>query len=186
MRDVPNSESYPAWASWLGVVIVTLGVLLTAVQGNEWLTHKVVGPPQPAAERPEADCPEDELEEEGLSLAECEQMVANVRSLQVSRPDWFRGFAMASAATGAAVAFGSIFVGAGLVNYRRWAPPAALAVLGALALIDVAQFAAVTQSGPIVRQMYLWDTLLWLLLHLVLIVGVAAGSRNASPTDGPG
>jgi hypothetical protein len=42
-----------------------------------------------SGEMPAADCLAEELEEEGLSLAECEHMVATVKGIALSAPDWF-------------------------------------------------------------------------------------------------
>jgi hypothetical protein len=169
------SAGGPAWASSLGVVAIVLGILLTAAQGNEWMKQLVIVNSTPASgEVPSAECPPDELIEEGLSLAECEQMVANVRNLALSAPDWFSSFQATLAAVGTIVAFVSIIVGAALVNYRSWAPTAALVVFGALAAIDVIGFVGVLNTGPILRETYLWDYLLWFALHLMMMVGVIA------------
>ena len=76
--------------SWLGTAAVLLSVLFTAHEGNEWMRHAVIERSTPASlELPPAACPEDELEEEGLSLAEFEQMVSDVVSYVVSAPAWF-------------------------------------------------------------------------------------------------
>ncbi len=170
----------PAWASWLGIVAVLLGVLLGAVHGNEWMKHGVVvpmvtdsgGPPAP-------DCPDDELAEEGLSVAECVQMARSVQDVLVSRPDWYRGFHMSVSALGLLLALGSIFAGVALVDYRRWAPAAAFAIFTALALIDCVLFAAVLYTGPLMRGMYLWNLTLWFFLHLTMAVAALAGHTGA-------
>ena len=36
---------------------------------------------------PEPDCPEEELEEEGISVAECEYLIQHVRGIALSAPD---------------------------------------------------------------------------------------------------
>jgi hypothetical protein len=165
----------PAWASCLGVVAIVLGVLLTAAQGNEWMKQVVIVNSTPASGQvPPAECPPDELIEEGLSLAECRQMVTNVRNLALSAPDWYISFQTVLAAVGTFLAFVSIIIGAALVNYKRWAPGAALIVFGALAAIDIIGFVAVLNTGPILRDLYLWDLLLWFALHLMMMVGVIA------------
>lgn len=168
----------PAWASWLGVVAIVLGVFLTATHGNEWMKQAVITQPADAGEQiAEPDCPADELEEEELSLAECEQLVAHVQTITVSRPDWFRGFQIGLSALGMLIAFGSVIVGAALLNHRSWAPVAALLTFGALAAIDVVGFIAVVNAGPLLRDLYLWNLVLWFLIHLMMTVAVFVGQQ---------
>jgi hypothetical protein len=176
-RDTMNRQAAgPAWASWLGVVAIVLGVLLTAAHGNEWMKQIVITESTPAGDQvPPPECPPDELVEEGLSLAECRQMVANVRNLALSAPDWFAGFQATLAAVGTVVAFLSIIIGAALVNYRSWAPAAALLTFAALATIDLTGFIGALNTGPVLRDIYLWDILLWFSIHLMMTVGVIAG-----------
>ncbi|MGH8502705.1 MAG: hypothetical protein ACREVE_09580 [Gammaproteobacteria bacterium] len=174
-------RSGPAWASWLGVVAIVLGVLLTAAHGNEWMKQIVITQATPASDRlPPAECPKDELIEEGLSLAECQQMVANVRNFTLSAPDWFPAFQATLAAVGTAVAFISIIIGAALLNYRGWAPAVAILTFGALAAIDVIGFIGALNTGPILRDVYLWNFLLWFSIHLMMTVGVIAGRASRS------
>ena len=169
----------PAWASALGVIAIVLGVFLTAYHGNELMKQAVLVNAMPASgEMPAADCPEDELEEEGLSLAECEYMVDHVRGIFLSMPEWFPSVQMALAATGAVLAFLSIIIGGALVNYSRAASVAAVLVFGGLTLVDAAQFAVVVNTGPILRDVYLWSILLWLTIHLMMTVGVIAGRHS--------
>lgn len=176
----PSSQG-AAWASWLGAVAVVLGILLTAAHGNEWMKQIVISQSTPASDRvPSAECPQDELIEEGLSLAECQQMVANVRNFTRSAPDWFPAFQATLAAAGTVVAFISIIIGAALVNYRSWAPTAALLTFGTLAAIDVIGFIGAINTGPILREVYLWDFLLWFSIHLMMTVGVIAGRASQS------
>ncbi len=177
---VTNSPSGdPAWASWLGIVAILFGIFLTATHGNEWMKQAVIAQPANAEQQvADADCPEDELEEEGISLAECEQLVANIETMTVSRPDWFRGFQMGLAAVGTIIAFGSVIVGAALINYRRWAPSAAVLTFGALAAIDLVGFIAVINAGPLLRDLYLWNILLWFLIHMIMTVGAVAGRQS--------
>lgn len=179
-NPTPHSPSQgPTWASCLGAVAIVLGVLLTAVHGNEWMKQGVIVQATPASGVvPAAECPEDELEEEGLSLAECEQMVANVQNFILSAPDWFFSFQMKLAFAGTLIAFGSIIIGAALVHYRSWAPTTAVLVFAALAVIDVIGFIAVVNTGPILRSMYLWDILLWFFIHLMMTVGAIVGRQS--------
>lgn len=166
----------PAWASSLGVVAVVLGVFLSAYHANEWMKQKVLQDAMPAGgQLPAAECPAAELEEEGLTAAECEYMVAHVEGFVLSMPEWFPTVQKRLSAGGAIFAFLSLIVGGMLVNYRPYAPAAAVAVFTALAAVDALQFAAVVNAGPIVRDIYLWNILLWLIIHLMLIAGVIAG-----------
>lgn len=174
-----SQEHGPAWASVVGVVAIVLGVFLTASHGNEWMKWSVMTASTPAGDQvPAADCPPDELVEEGLSQAECEQMVANVRNLVLSAPDWFAGFQTILSIPGTIFAFASIIVGAALVNYRGWAPTAAILTFGALAAIDVISFLGTVNAGPMLRGLYLQNFLLWFFIHLMMTVGVIA-SRHA-------
>jgi hypothetical protein len=178
----PQSEG-PAWASWLGAITIVFGIFLTAYHGNEWMKQAVISQSMPASgEMPAADCPPEELEEEGLTLAECEHMVANVKGIALSAPGWFSGFQMVLSGIGTAIAFLSIIVGAALVNYRSRAPTVALLTFAALIAIDVISFIATVNAGPILRQIYLWNILLWFFIHLIMIAGVVAGRRGESTT----
>ncbi len=135
-----------------------------------------------SGEMPAADCPSEELEEEGLTLAECEHMVANVKGIALSAPGWFSGFQVVLSGIGTVIAFLSIIVGAALVNYRSWAPTVALLTFVALIAIDVIGFMAAVNAGPILRQIYLWNILLWFFIHLIMIAGVVAGRCDESVT----
>ena len=177
----------PAWRSWLGIVAVVLGVLGAAAYGTEWMKQRVIVNATPADGRfPAAECPEDELIEEGLSVAECEQMVSNVRSYVVSAPAWFPRAQSWLAGVGTLLALLSIGVGVALVDRRPWAPAAALAGFGALSLVDGAGFDAAVNTGPILRDVYLWNVLLWFFVHLMMTLGAAAGraAERASPAVG--
>lgn len=105
----------PAWAAALGGVAVLCGVLLAAAQGHEALAQRVLAPDSAAARSIPADCRRDEAAQEGVSVAECELMVANVRITLASRPPWFRGVQSALALAGTAAALASIGVGLALV-----------------------------------------------------------------------
>lgn len=171
-----RGEAAPVWASWLGIATVVLGVLLAAERGTEWMKQAVIANATPASgQLPDAVCPEDELIEEGLSAAECEQLVANVRNYIVSAPSWFPGVQTLLAATATILALVSIGVGASLLEGRAWAPGAAMSTLGALALVDAAGFVAAVNAGPILRDVYLWGFLLWFFIHLMMTIGVAVG-----------
>lgn len=173
------NKNSPAWASILGVVAIMLGVFLTAVHANEAMKQVVVVNHMPASGvMPEADCPEEELEEEGITVAECEYLIEHVRGISMSAPDWFPSAQATLSLAGAVLAFVSVIIGGALVNYAPWASKAAVAVFTGLAAIDLLQFAAVVNTGPTLREVYLGGILLWFILHLLLLVGAVAGKHT--------
>ena len=174
-----KTAEMPDWASRLGVIAILLGILLAASQANEWLKLSIVGsPPYTVATMPEPDCDEDELEEEGLSLTECRQLAYAVHDISISAPDWFKAFHMSVSAVGMVLALFSVLVGIALVDYRPWAGAAAVSVFGALAVLDVVAFTGVVNTGPMIRQMYLWSILLWFFIHLAMVIGAIAGRQG--------
>lgn len=182
-----NAAGAPAlaWESWLGIVAIVLGVLLVAAHGTEWTKQVVIANATPASgQLPAAECPEDELIEEGLSLAECEQLVSEVRSFIVSAPSWFPAYQTAIAAIGTLLAFVSIVVGAALVDHRAFGAAAAVPVFGALALVDAAGFIGAANTGPILRGLYMWNFLLWFVIHMLMTVGAAAGRGSSVRVSG--
>lgn len=173
------NNNTPAWASILGVVAIVLGVFLTAVHANEVMKQAIIVEHMPVSGvMPEADCPPEELEEEGISVAECEYLIEHVKGVALSAPDWFPGTQMTLAGIGAILAFLSIIIGGALVNYTPAASIAAVVVFSGLAAIDLLQFAAVVNTGPTLREVYLGGILLWFILHLLLLVGAIAGRQT--------
>jgi hypothetical protein len=79
----------------------------------------------------------------------------------------------------------SVVVGIALVDYRRWAAAAALWTFGALAALDVVSFIAVINTGPLIRQMYLWSILLWFFIHLAMVVGAGVGRQARQAASQP-
>lgn len=178
MIDDQNKSRLPHWASILGVVAIVLGVFLTAMHGTEWMKHSVIASNMPASGvMPAADCPAEELEEEGLSLAQCEFLVDNLAGFVESSPEGFSGSMQTLALVGAILAFASVIIGGALVNYTQWSANAAIIVFVGLALIDVLQFSVVVGAGPLLRNFYLWSVMLWLILHAMLLVGAIAGRQ---------
>lgn len=169
----------PDWASRLGVVAILLGVLLAAWHGNEWLKIAIVGtPPYTVATMPEPDCEEDELIEEGLTLEECRQLAFTVHDISISSPSWFESFHTTVSAAGTLLGLLSIFAGVALVDYRSWSPGAAVTVFGGFAALDAVSFIGVVNTGPIIRQMYLWSILLWFFIHLAMAVAAMVGRQD--------
>ena len=175
--DMTPHPNHPVWATCLGVIGVLFGTLMVAAQGNELMVQAVIAPNTVAARNVPADCRKDEAEQEGVSTAECELMVANVKIMIASRPAWFRGFQMALTLFGTLVAFGSILAGLALADYRPWAPTLAVMTFGALLAVDAVGFTAALYTGPLLRAVYLWNIFLWFAIHLCLMVGALAGRR---------
>lgn len=185
VNDTENRET-PAWSAWIGIIVVVLGVYLTAAHGNELMKHVVLdGKASIEIEGFQHDCPEDELEEEGISVAMCKQATFNTDSLLLSSPEWFRSSQIILMSLGTVLAFASIFVGVALIEYRSWAPFTAVIVIGGLLAVDAASFLAVVNSGPIIRQMYLWIILMWFFIHGILLAAIVAGMHedNFSSTN---
>jgi hypothetical protein len=172
-RSLPG----PAWAASLGVIAVLFGALLTAAQGQEFLVQATLAPDSAAARNVPVECRADEAAEEEVSVAECELMIANVKIMLASRPSWFRPFQMRLALTGAVVALLSVIVGIALVDYRAWAPRAAVVVFSTLLLLDAVGFTAALYTGPLLRALYLWNIVLWFTIHLCLAASALAGRR---------
>jgi hypothetical protein len=175
------SISGSAYPGSLGIVAIVLGVFSTAMYGNELMKQAIITQPVAGGEAiAPADCPADELEEEGLSLAECRQLAYAVHDISISSPGWFKSFHMAVSAAGTVLSLVSVVVGIALVDGRRWAATAAVSVFGALAVLDAVSFTGVVNTGPLLRQMYLWSILLWFFIHLIMALG-AAVQRQAQP-----
>jgi cytochrome b561 len=169
------------WASAVGIAAIVLGLLFTAGQGTEWMRQYDLAAATPAdLALPAARCPPDELEEEGLSVAECEQLVENVRSYLVSMPDWFGATQGWLAALGTLLGLGSLLAGIGLADGRSGAVRLAFGLFVALFVIDAAQFIAAQLAGPMLRALYLPTVLAWSFVHL----GLALACRVAAGTAG--
>jgi cytochrome b561 len=178
-RSLPTAEG-PAWMSWLGVAAILLGVLFTAYEANEWMRQGVLDFATPAnLEFAPPDCRADELEEEGLTLAECRQMVETVRSYVVSRPEWFSAVQSWLTAFGTLLALASVICGASLANYRPRAARYGAAIFALLAVVDAGQFIAAQQAGPILRDMHLPMALQWFSIHLAAAIAFFVAARQS-------
>lgn len=167
-----NSEIKTANFSWLAVVIMLFGLLLLASHSNELLKQAVLGPGSSADLGFAADCRADELEEEQLSLEECQLMVSNVRIILSSSPEWFRPYQLTLSSLGIAATLFSLVTAFGLIN--RQSPGLGLAIVSTalLFIIDIAGFVAAVNTGPLLRAQYLWPLLLWICIHLCMLVAV--------------
>lgn len=179
-------RSGPAWASWLGITAVVLGLLLAAAQATELVKQAVMVHAAPASAGAAAACPADELAEEGLSMGECLQLVSNVQNLTVSAPEWFPSWQMALSAAGTVLALLSVIAGVALLDFRAWAPSAAAASFAALTALDAGGFVAVLNTGPILRDLYLWPLLSWFVIHLMMTAAAAAAPRMHECRDDTG
>jgi len=167
-----ENEIAKANVSWLAVMIMLFGLLLLAGHSNELLKQTVIGPGSSADLGMTADCRADELEEEQLSLEECQLMVSNVRIILSSSPQWYRSYQLTLSSLGVAATLFSLVIAFGLIN--RQSPALRLAILSTalLLIIDVAGFVAAVNTGPLLRAQYLWSLLLWICIHLCMLVAV--------------
>ncbi len=164
--------------AWLGAVAVLFALLLLASQANEFLKQVVISPGSSAELGSAANCRADELEEEGLSLQECQLMVTNVQITLASSPSWFRSFQIAWSATGIAAAILCLLVSFGFINGNRPNHKLAIASFALLLLLDVVGFFAAVNTGPLLRALTLWPLLLWFFIHLCLLIAVVNGGQQ--------
>lgn len=179
MAAVTVGTRSATWTASLGIIAVVFGTLMAAVQGNELMAQLVIAPDSVAARNVPVDCRPDEAAQEGVSPAECELMVANVRIMIASRPPWFRRAQGALALAGTLAAIASLLVGLGLTGGRGWALKLAVPMFLVLVLVDVTGFTLAFYTGPLLRAVYLWNILLWLFIHMTLAAGALAGVRTA-------
>ena len=165
-----------------------LGLLSAAWNANECMRLAVAGqPPFSIADQPPPACDADELAEEGLSPVECRRMAHAVHDISLSSPEWFRPVFIGLSAAGSLFAALSVVAALGLVDGRRWAAGASIAAFTALLAVDVAAFAAVVNTGPLIRQGLLWNILVWSFVHLILLTAtVAAHPSTGDPRRSPG
>ena len=77
-------------ATWTGAIAVVLGLFLAAEYGVLASGHYAIAPQSSEQWAKGWKCPADELEEENVSVAECQAMAARVGAIMTARPDWFR------------------------------------------------------------------------------------------------
>jgi len=171
----------------LGIAVILLGVLFSALEGNEWMRQGVMEwAAPPTLDLPPAECPEDELEEEGLSAAECEQLVSDVRSYLASRPGWFFEAQTALACLGTLLGILSIVAGARVVNGRVGGARLGLLVFAGLSAVDVGHFVAAQLAGPILRGIHLPAALFWFFVHLALALACYVALQRERAPDRAG
>ena len=159
---------------WIGVTSALFGVLLIANYATEILRQAVILPDFITESGIAADCRPDELVEENLSLKECELMVSNIQIMLASSPPWFRPITICWYIIGLVSAFSSLVFGIRFVNSPKSAQHPLYISLILLVGIDLLIFATTSATGPLLRSIYLWPTLLWFFIHLVLLVAVVS------------
>ncbi len=158
--------------SRLGVVAVLFGLLLLASQATELLKQAVIAPASTAELGFPADCRADELEEEQLTLRECQLMVSSVQITLASSPVWFRPLQISLSTFACFASIASIIVGASLVRKSESSLQIAVPVFALLLLLDAIGFISVLNTGPLLRAQYLWPQLLWFFIHLCLLAAI--------------
>ena len=159
---------------WIGVTSVLFGILFVANNSNEILRQAVVLPGSVAESAAVADCRPDELVEENLSLRECELMVSNIQIMLASSPSWFRPIIICLYILGLVSALFSLVFGMRFVKSPESAQRPLYVSFVLLVGIDLLIFATTSATGPLLRSIYLWPTLLWSFIHLVLLVAVVS------------
>jgi len=167
-----EDEVAKANVSWLAVILMLFGLLLLASHGNELLKQAVMVPDSSAALGVAADCRVDELEEEQLSLEECQLMVSNVRIILSSSPQWFRPYQLMLSSMGIVATLFSLGTAFGLLNRQSSTLRFAVVSTALLLTVDVAGFVAAVNIGPLLRAQYLWPLLLWVCIHLCMLVAI--------------
>ena len=167
-----------------GVLILVFAILYFATQANELLRQVVIAPGSVAEQVSEADCRADELEEENLSLAECQLMLRSVQITLASSPSWFRSFQIISATIACLAAMLSFLIGFKLIGSATLLSKLARFSFSSLVLIDIFQFLAVLNTGPLLRAQYLWPLLLWLAIHLSFLINFLAASNTGEHEKG--
>ena len=109
-----------------------------------------------------------------LSLRECELMVSNIQIMLASSPSWFRPITICLYILGLVSALFSLVFGMRFVNSPESAQRPLYVSFVLLVGIDFLIFATTSATGPLLRSIYLWPTLIWFFIHLVLLVAVVS------------
>lgn len=165
-----KENDFVAAGKLLAVLTILFGVLFFASSSNELLKQAVLTADFSALQQ-EADCRADELEEEGLSLRECELMLVQVEIALVSSPGWFRSVQQIFSVIGIAAALASIGLALSLDRRSDFSIRALVWVSGGLVVLDIGMFVVALQTGPLLRAQYLWPLILWFFIHLCLVLG---------------
>lgn len=165
-----SSQASVSSHSGLTIITVLFAILLLAQQGNELLKQLVLIPGSAAELSIPANCRADELEEESLSLQECQLMVSNVQIVLASSPSWFRSFQLGHSTLSSLVAVMSFFAALTYFASPRRTARLLLLSFALLVLLDVFGFIAAMNTGPLLRAQYLWPLTLWFFIHLCLLI----------------
>lgn len=164
---------------WLGAVAILFALLLLANQSNELLKQIVITPGSAAELGIAANCREDELEEEGLSLQECQLMVSSVQITLASSPSWYRSFQIVWSAVGSVAAVLCLLVSFAYINGNRVRHKLAIFSFTLLLVLDVLGFFAAVNTGPLLRALTLSPLLLWFFIHLCLLIAVISNFQQS-------
>ena len=178
--DLMQNSLARANVTGLAAVITLFGLLLLASHSNELLRQIVIAPGSSADLGVEAACRADELEEEQLSLQECQLLVVDVQIVLSSSPAWFRSYQLTLSSFGIAAAVFSIVTAFSLINRQSLPFRLAAVSMGILLLIDLAGFLAAVNTGPLLRARYLWPLLLWFVVHLCVLVAAIRLAQQQS------
>lgn len=169
---------------FLTLLTLVFGILFFASSSNELLKQAVLTEEAFAALQVEADCRADELEEEGLSLRECQLMVAQVEINLESSPDWFSSAQKILSGFGIAAALASMGLALSLGSGHGFTLRMLALVFGGLVVLDSVMFIVALQTGPLLRAQYLWPIVLWFFIHLSLGLGCKAIFENLNQEPG--
>ncbi|MCG8324830.1 MAG: hypothetical protein MI673_04875 [Thiotrichales bacterium] len=170
-----HEKEAPLWANWIGIMAIVFGILLAAVQGTELTRTYVLQPGSAATLDKPPRCPEYDLEKDGLSVEYCHAMADGIKSRILTTPDWFRSLQGTVACITIIIALGSVLVGIALIDNRAWALNAAVIIFSGLIISDLVLFVAAYNAGPVVRDLYLWNLIVWIVIHLMLAAATIAG-----------
>jgi len=160
----------PVSGAGFGAIIVLFGLLAFAGHGSEFLKQVVLAPGSSAELGIAPDCRADELDEENLTVLECQLLVSNVQMQLASSPHWFRTVQLLLSGVGMVVALGSLPVGFAFVHNRLPMIKSGITCFGLLLALDLIGLIGAASTGPLLRAQYLWPLFLWLNIHLCLLL----------------
>jgi len=173
-----SEPAISAAATWGAVMAFVLGLLLAADYGVTASIHHTLSARSAEEWGTRWKCPPDELEEERVSLAECQAMAARVEGIVVARPGWFAGSQILIGVAGAMLALASALAAVAFMDGRRWAVKAFLASIAGLLALDLAQLSLASLTGPLLRSDHLWKYGVWLMIHAALMSALLHAVRS--------
>jgi len=183
--SVENFQQSSISAAGLGTIIVLFGLLAFASNANEILKQWVVAPGSAAELNIAPNCRPDELEEEDITVLECQLLVSNLQIQLASSPVWFRSYTLILSSLTSMLALGSLIVGFSFVNRKEQGRKLGIFCFALLLIIDTSNFIAATATGPLLRAIYLWPALLWFFIHLSLLLAIwqSTSAKNRLTRD---